>query len=400
ADLADVGHSLATGRSAFDHRAVVLADDAEDARRLLTALADGEPSASVVEGTAGHGRTAFLFAGQGAQRLGMGRELYGAYPVFAEALDAVLDGLAGSVREVLFGADADVLDRTEFAQPALFAVEVALFRLLESWGVRPDFLAGHSIGEIAAAHVAGVLSLADACTLVEARGRLMQALPSGGVMVSVRAAEADVTPLLVDGVAIAAVNGPESVVLSGEEDAVLALAEKFEKAKRLKVSHAFHSPLMDPMLDEFRAVVEGLEFAEPRIPVVSTVTGALTGEFSSPEYWVNHVRAAVRFGDAVTALAAAGVTTFAELGPDGVASALAEENLGGHPAVLVPLLRRDRDERTAVLTALARLHVAGVPAGWAGFFTGARRVDLPTYPFEHQRFWPEKAESPVAGAET
>ncbi|NBH05619.1 type I polyketide synthase, partial [Amycolatopsis sp. SID8362] len=363
ADPLDVGHSLVSARSVFDHRVVVTGETGEDLRAGLRAFADGEPGA--VTGVAGRaGKTAFLFAGQGAQRLGMGRELAARYPVFAEALDAVLDRFAAPVREVLFGADADVLDRTEFAQPALFAVEVALFRLVRSWGVRPDFLAGHSIGEIAAAHVSGVLSLADACTLVEARGRLMQALPAGGAMVSVRAAEAEVRPLLVDGVSIAAVNGPESVVISGVADRVLKIAAGFEKSKRLKVSHAFHSSLMDPMLDDFRAVVEGLEFAEPVIPVVSTVTGTLTGEFSSPEYWVTHAREAVRFADAVGALLADGVATFVELGPDGVLSAMARDSAADHPAAFVPLLRKDRGEQAAIVDAVARLHVTGVRVGW------------------------------------
>jgi acyl transferase domain-containing protein len=244
---ADVGFSLLTTRTVMEHRAVLVGSDM---------LAEG-----VVRG----GRLAFLFSGQGSQRLGMGRELYGRFPVFAEAFDAVLTHvdaeLGRSLRDVLWGADAGLLDRTEWAQPALFAVEVALFRLVESWGVTPDYLAGHSVGEVAAAHVAGVLSLGDACALVVARGRLMQALPTGGAMVSLAASEAEVVPLLVEGVSVAAVNGPDAVVISGVESVVVGIADRFaaegRKIKRLSVSHAFHSVLMEPMLAEFRVVVEG-----------------------------------------------------------------------------------------------------------------------------------------------
>ncbi|MER7636638.1 SDR family NAD(P)-dependent oxidoreductase, partial [Streptomyces rochei] len=397
----DLGHSLATQRSHFDHRAVVLADEWETAVRGLAAVCVGEPDPAAVVGECEAGRTAFLFSGQGSQRLGMGRELYARFPVFAEALDAVcavLDGLLGRpLREVVWGEDAESLNGTEFAQAGLFAVEVALFRLLTSWGVRPEFVAGHSIGEVAAAHVAGVFSLADACALVAARGRLMQALPAGGSMVAVEATEAEVLEHLdaVAGASIAAVNGPASVVVSGAEDAVEAVAEAFReqgrRVSRLRVSHAFHSPLMEPMLDEFREVVAGLSFGEPRVPVVSNVTGrvAEAGELADPEYWVRHVREAVRFDDGVRALVEQGVSRFVELGPDGVLCGMARER-AGEDAVLVPLLRKDREEVTTALAALAELHVSGVAADWGTVLdgTGARAVDLPTYAFQHEYFWP------------
>ncbi|MEU6084960.1 type I polyketide synthase [Streptomyces sp. NPDC047108] len=396
---ADVGLSLAATRTPFEHRAVVLGADREELLSALASLAMDEPAPGLVTGRAGaEGRTAFLFAGQGAQRLGMGRELYETFPAFADAFDAVcvhVDAeLPFSLREVVFGDDVELLNRTEFAQPALFALEVALFRLLESWGVRPDVLAGHSIGELAAAHVAGVWSLADACRLVVARGRLMQALPEGGAMVAVEASEDEVEPLLSDRVGLAAVNGPRSVVVSGDRDAVEEVAERFRgqgrKSTVLRVSHAFHSPLMEPMLAEFREVAEGLSYERPRLPMVSTVTGeaATAEEVSSPEYWVEHVRRTVRFADAVRALDGEGVNRFLELGPDGTLAALAHASLTEAEPLAVPSLRPDRPEARTVLGATASLFVQGAEVGWSAFFPEARPVELPTYAFQHRRYWP------------
>ncbi|MFJ4778950.1 SDR family NAD(P)-dependent oxidoreductase [Streptomyces sp. NPDC088762] len=367
----DIGASLVASRSLFEHRAVIVGDE-------------------VVEGVAGSGRVGVMFTGQGAQRAGMGRELYAAFPAFAVAFDEVLSHLDGSLREVIFSGEG--LDETGNTQPALFALEVALYRLVESWGVKPEVLAGHSIGEIAAAHVSGVLSLEDAAALVSARGRLMQALPAGGAMVAVQASEEQVLPLLAGRettVGIAAVNGPTSVVLAGVEADVLEIAGSLGvKSKQLTVSHAFHSPLMEPMLDEFREVVAALTFNAPRIPIVSTVTGqeATAEELTSVDYWVDHVRRPVRFADAVTTLAARGVESLLELGPDAVLSAMAAETVA-----TVPALRKGRTEPEQLITALGRLFVTGASVDWASYYagSGARRVDLPTYAFQRERYWPD-----------
>nr|WP_307822085.1 type I polyketide synthase [Streptomyces coffeae] len=394
--VADVGRSLMSSRAVLEHRTVVVAADRSEFLAALAAVAEGQATGAAVTGVVDEpGRVGFLFSGQGSQRLGMGRGLADRFPVFAEALDAVLSEFDPAVREVMFGEDADALNETGVTQPALFAVEVALFRLLESWGVRPDMLAGHSIGELAAAHVSGVWSLADAAKVVSARAGLMQALPSGGAMVAIQATEGEVAPELPNTVGIAAVNGPTSVVVSGIAADVEAVAERWREAgrkvTRLRVSHAFHSPLMDPMLDEFRRVVEEVSFGEPAIPIVSTLTGALAtaDELASPEYWVRHVRESVRFADAVSTLVDEGVGTFVEVGPGGTLSAMGRES--APDAGFVPVLRGDRPEAMAATTAAGQLHVRGVRVHWEAFLTGrgARRVDLPTYAFQRERFWPD-----------
>ncbi|MGW1223891.1 type I polyketide synthase [Streptomyces sp. NPDC002530] len=419
--VTDTAWSLATTRAALEHRAVLVADTGAGTGELvrrLRALADGcaEAAGAVVGDARPDALSAVLFTGQGAQRLGMGRELHAAYPVFARAFDEAVEALDAHLdtplRAAMWGEDREALDGTALAQPALFACEVALYRLVESWGVRPDFLAGHSVGEFAVAHVAGVLTLADAARLVAARGRLMRALPAGGAMIAVEASEDEVVPLLTQDTGIAALNGPRAVIVSGEESDALAVAAHFtalgRRTKRLAVSHAFHSPLMEPMLDAFRAEAESVAYGTARIPVVSTVTGELAGddELGCADYWVRHVRASVRFADAVRTLAAKGVHTFLELGPDAALTPLGpdclagtdEEVEGAEPPVFTAALRRGRDEARVLTEAVALAHTRGVPVDWTACFTAnghrPQRVDLPTYAFQHRTYW---AAPPAAG---
>ncbi|MEU4933125.1 type I polyketide synthase, partial [Streptomyces yokosukanensis] len=425
APLPRVADALLSQRALLPERAVVLAGSDQEALAGLGAVARGEHAAGVVTGRAagsgGPGKLVWVFPGQGSQRAGTGRELYERHPVFARALDEACEQLdaclAGAVdhpvRDVILdrvpGGD-ELLNRTVFTQAALFAVESALFRLVESWGVRPDAVIGHSIGEIAAAHAAGVLSLPDAARLVAARGRLMQALPPGGAMVAVAASEAQVAGLLGDDVEVAAVNGPSAVVLSGDEDAVLAAADRLReqghKTKRLVVSHAFHSRRMEPMLAEFAARLAEVEWRSPQIPVISNVTGRLAapGELADPEYWAGHVRRPVRFADGIAAAVGHGGTLFVELGPGAALTGLVEETAtaAGARPTCVAALRDGRPEEQTLLAALAELFVRGVPVDWRGLLprggapTG--RVDLPTYAFDHQHYWLRTADAATDAA--
>ncbi|WP_261900544.1 type I polyketide synthase, partial [Mycobacterium marinum] len=400
-DVADVGWSLA-GRSTFEHRAVVLGADRDGLLAGLDELAGDEfGGASVIRGVAGAaGKTVFVFPGQGSQLLGMGMGLHAGYPVFAEAFNTVVGELdrhlLRPLREVIWGHDENLLNTTEFAQPALFAVEVALYRLLESWGVRPDFVMGHSVGELSAAHVAGVLSLENAAVLVAARGRLMQALPDGGAMIAVQATEEEVLPLLGAQVSIAAINGPASVVISGAQDAVSAVAEQLRadgrRVHRLAVSHAFHSPLMDPMIDEFATVAGELTVGAPTIGIISNLTGQLAGEdFGSAAYWKRHVRDAVRFADSIRFAQSAGAARFLEVGPSSGLTASIEEVLSDaavtNPVATASALRKDRPEPVSLVSAVAGVFVAGTAVDWRAVVGQSNFVELPTYAFERRRFW-------------
>ncbi|MFD7425776.1 type I polyketide synthase [Streptomyces sp. NPDC059818] len=421
--LLDLGFSLATTRAAFEHRAVVVAGDRDGLLASLGAVAEGKQHPGVsTSGPRPAGPVVFLFTGQGSQRAGMGRELYETHSVYARSFDetcALLDPLLPKpLREVVFTDDgaeepdeSGLLRTTRFAQPALFALEVALFRLLESWGVRPDMVAGHSVGEVAAAHAAGVLSLADACVLVTARGRLMDELPAGGAMAAVRAEGSEIAVYLAGrgrGVDIAALNG-RWVVVSGDEPAVLEVMaywhEQGCETRRLRVSHAFHSARMEPMLDAFAVVARGITYSRPVLPLVSVVAdrSATDAELCSPGYWVDHARRPVRFTDTVRFLRERGATHYVELGPDGVLSGITRDCLsdmqatepvtdGATPAPLVvPALRGSRPEAEALLTAVAALHAHGVSVDWRAVFAGrgALRTGLPRYAFQRGRYWLE-----------
>ncbi|WP_373873107.1 SDR family NAD(P)-dependent oxidoreductase, partial [Actinoplanes palleronii] len=373
--LGDIARALSR-RAPLRHRAVVLAADRADLDRILS---DGTLPRVEARRTS----LAVVFTGQGSQRLEMGRGLYEAFPVYAAAYDEVAALLELPEPEV---------EQTVWAQPAIFALEVALLALVRSWGIHPDVVAGHSIGEIAAAYAAGVLTLRDAATLVSARGRLMQALPAGGAMLAVQASEDEVRAAFPE-VDIAAVNGPRAVVVSGVEADMSPVEAHGWKTTRLRTGHAFHSRLMEPMLDDFRAVVATLTFAEPRLAVVSTVDPA--GDWTDPEYWVRQVREPVRFADAVTRLNAGRVL---ELGPDTVLATLVPGALAALGPdrdeattllTAVAALRRDRDEVTTLLTAVAALFTDGQDVDWAAVLGDGPHADLPTYPFQHRRFWLE-----------
>ncbi|HSR24739.1 MAG TPA: SDR family NAD(P)-dependent oxidoreductase, partial [Candidatus Eisenbacteria bacterium] len=395
----DPAWSLATTRAHLDHRAAVLADRPEAAMAGLRALADGTACGDLVTGRVLDGSVAFVFSGQGSQHAGMGRELYETYPAFAAALDEVCEcldpHLDRPLRDVMFAAEgtdlAVLLDRTEHAPPALFAYETALARLLHRWGVRAQQLAGHSLGEITAVHLAGGLSMVDACTLVAVRGRLMQATRPG-VMVAVQAAEEEVLSLLPpDGtVSIAAVNGPAATVIAGEDQAVRAVVERLagqgRRIRQLRVTRAFHSSTMDEILAELRAAAAGITIAPLHTPVVSALDGRPVdaAALADPDRWVRHVRQPVRFLNAVRALAADGVGVYLEVGPDAVLAGAVAESVD---RLAIPLARRGRPERRTLLAALARAHVHGVRVDWREALPAAERIDLPTYPFEGDEYW-------------
>ncbi|MFL6072394.1 MAG: SDR family NAD(P)-dependent oxidoreductase [Mycobacteriales bacterium] len=372
---ADPAATLAR-RTHHPHRAAILADH----QTALTALANGRPHPQLIQGVAKAGKLAYLLTGQGSQHPGMGQELYDTYPVFAEALDEVLTHLDPNLKMIMFQDPDGLLDQTRYTQPALFALQVALARLLDSYRVQPDYLIGHSIGELTAAHLAGVLTLQDAATLITARATLMQSARSGGAMIAIQASEEEIPDHL------AAINGPHSVVVSGDEDTVTAIAGRFEdrKTKRLQVSHAFHSEHMDPILEEYRQVAESLEYRPPKLPVVSNLTGQIQTDYTA-DYWVRQVREPVRFHDGLHTLTDNGVTHYLELGPDATLSALTT-HCDTTPHSVAATIHFQQ--------ALATHHANGGQVRWP---TQGPHTPVPTYPFQRQRYWLERPANEAGG---
>ncbi|MGV9856904.1 type I polyketide synthase, partial [Streptomyces sp. NPDC003442] len=376
----DVAHSLVATRAVLPHRAVVVGETVQD---FTAGLADLAP------GTGDGGPLAVMFTGQGSQRPGMGRRLYEHFPVFARALDEVFALATPGLREVMFDPDqGETLQRTDHAQVALFAFETALYRLWESWGLRPDMVCGHSVGEITAAHVAGALTLPDAVHLVTARGTLMQDLPPDGAMLAVATDPHTLQPHLHDlenTVSIAAVNGPHATVLSGDRTTLHHIATQLDvKTNWLNVSHAFHSPLMQPILDPFTTTLNTLTHRPPHIPLISMLTAAPAHPDTT--HWTRHITAPVRYADTLHHLHHHGITTYLELGPDATLTALARTTL---PATthLIPTTRRNHDEVVTVLTAAGHAHTSGVELDLSAVVPRGRRVELPTYAFQRERFW-------------
>jgi acyl transferase domain-containing protein/7-keto-8-aminopelargonate synthetase-like enzyme/acyl carrier protein len=407
--LGDICFTANVGRSKFEHRLATVARSTVELSADLRSFAGHQPAPAIQFGRALEtpAGLAMLFTGQGSQLPGMGRELHETQPAFRRALDecdALLrQWLDHPLLDVLYSEDArDAdgtawIDRTAYTQPALFSLEYALAGLWQSWGVVPDVVLGHSAGEYAAACIAGVLDLADGLKLIAARGRLMDSLPRNGTMVAVRAGEERVAPLLDPVrhlVSIAAINGPNDVVISGERGAVESIAARLENegvpSQRLNVSHAFHSPLMEPILQEFASVVQSIGFRLPEITLVSNLTGRIAGEeVTTPAYWVRHVRESVRFAASMQAAAAMGCGTFLEIGPQPVLCGMGRQCLTSGTELWLPSLHAKRGDWVQMLDSVAALSVQGVAIDWEAFDREYRRgkVVLPSYPFERQRYW-------------
>lgn len=442
ADLADICFTANAGRKHFNYRLAVTAASIEQLGSQLRAFGQQVTSASngatnssppaelknVISSVDALGaitsavqkeRIAFLFTGQGSQYVGMGSQLYETQPTFRDALDNCAQILRSyldkPLLEILYPCQEESLsqtrssiDETAYTQPALFALEYALFQLWKSWGIEPEVVMGHSVGEYVAACVAGVFSLEDGLKLIAERGRLMQALPSGGEMVSVMASEERIAALIqpyAQEVAIAAINGPESIVISGRSEAINAVCTTLEasgvKAKKLNVSHAFHSPLMEPVLASFEQVARQVSFSSPQIKLISNVTGKLaTEEIVTPEYWCCHIRQPVRFAESVESFERLSVKTLVEIGPKPILLGMARQCLPDKQALWLPSLRSEQDDWQVMLASLSELHVHGASLNWLGFDRDyeRRRLNLPTYPFQRQRYWVEAGKEYANGA--
>ena len=404
--LADICFSANAGRSHFTHRVTVLGENTEQVRTGLSAFIRHQAPANVVAGEMtdlSSPPVAFLFTGQGSQYIGMGRELYETSPTFQRVMDRCDEILRPHLQKPLLSVlypqadDVSLLDNTAYTQPALFAIEYALAELWRSWGVRPTFVMGHSVGEFVAACVAGVFGLEDGLKLIAERGRLMHSLPAGGRMAAVFAGRDRVESAIASSkaVSVASINGPEIVVISGDGIQVEAILKRLSnegiKSKDLVVSHAFHSPLMNPVLDEFEKVASNIEYSEPTVGFVSNVTGELAGAqlIGRAEYWRRHAREPVQFAAAVKTLEEQGVKVFLEIGPNPVLLGMARRCLKDERQSWLPSLRSGRGDWRQMLESLQALYVAGAEIDWARFDSDypRRRVALPTYPFQRRRYW-------------
>ena len=407
-ELTDVCFTANTGRAHFDHRLAIVAESTEKLQQKLKAFATGEDTPGVVRGQVTNPqrpKIAFFFTGQGSQYVDMGKELYSTQPVFRKTLEECDEILSSYLDQPLLKilypepGENSPLDETAYTQPALFAIEYALVKLWESWGIKPDIVMGHSVGEYVAATVAGVFSLEDGLKLIAHRGRLMQQLASGGEMVALMASESQVHQLIApyrEQVALAAINGPQSTVISGAAETIRTLSHSLEslgiKTKQLQVSHAFHSPLMGPMLADFETVTNQITYHQPRIPLISNVTGARADEsITTASYWVNHVRQPVKFAQSMETLHQEGYEVFLEIGPKPILLGMGRQCLPEGAEVWFPSLRPGQSDWQQMLQSLAKLYVRGTKVDWLGFDGDYARskVVLPTYPFQRQRYWIE-----------
>ncbi|MGD1702709.1 beta-ketoacyl synthase N-terminal-like domain-containing protein [Dapis sp. BLCC M229] len=410
-ELADVCYTANTGRSHFQHRLAILAENTPQLTEKLLQLQQPQPNTTtgVFSGKLPNHNTppkiAFLFTGQGSQYINMGLQLYETQSVFRQTIDecnSILgEELEYPLREIIYpqtdDLDSGIINQTNYTQPALFAIEYALYKLWESWGIKPDVVMGHSIGEYVAATVAGIFSLKDGLKLIAKRGKLMQELPSGGQMVSVMANESKVKELIgpyVEKVAIAAINGPESVVISGGGEAIEAIVSQLElegiKSKRLEVSHGFHSPLMEPMLGEFEKVANRVRYNQPQVKLISNVTGKQADErIRTAKYWVDHVREAVQFAHSMETLDELGYEVFLEIGPKPVLIGMGRECLVGKKKKWLGSLRAGKKDRLQMLESVGKFYVEGVKIDWLELDEDnvGQKVVLPTYPFQRKRYW-------------
>lgn len=408
--LADICFTANTGRKHFDHRLTVLA---ESKGHLREQLADFEHiTTSVVKNQDKSSKIAFLFTGQGSQYLGMGYQLYKQEPIFRKTLDRCDEILRSYLKKPLIdvlyppgvqnfeqSTGDGLINETAYTQPALFALEYALFELWKSWGIEPDFVIGHSVGEYVAACVAGVFSLEDGLKLIAERGRLMQTLPQSGKMVALLANEEEITTVIapyIQAVSLAAINTPQSVVISGKSEVIELICDKLEakgiKIKPLTVSHAFHSPLMEPILADFQRIAQQISFSPPQIPLISNITGQLaTQEVATADYWCRHIHQPVRFADGMESLQQQNVGIWLEIGPKPILLGMGRQCLLDREGLWLPSLRSPQGDWQQLLSSLAQLYLKGIPVNWLGFDRDypRRREHLPTYPFERQRHWIE-----------